>query len=454
MMNGAESLIRTLSGNGVDVCFANPGTSEMHFVAALDRVDTMRGVLVLFEGVATGAADGYGRMLDRPAATLLHLGPGLANGLSNLHNAMRAFSPIVNVIGDHATWHRHLDAPLTSDIEGAARPFSHWVRTTPNANRVAEDAAAAIAAALAAPGRVASLILPGDAAWDEVTVPLPNGGCMPMPYVAPRARPTDSAIATAAEMLRSGERTAIILAGQGTREGALAIAGKIAARTGCGLFMPSLTPRVAGGAGRTPVQRIPYARNLAIETFEGVRNIILIGGKAPVGFFAYPGKSSEYHAPGTHIHTLARIDDDIAYTLEALADAVGAAKASPAVSPFAPPAMPRGDITPDKIGNLIAALLPEQAIVVDEFVSTGRNFINVARTSQPHDWLMPTGGSIGFAMPVAVGCAIACPGPESHLPRKRWQRHVHAANSLDHGARGTGHPRVDLRQPEIPDFAQ
>lgn len=429
-MNGAESLIRTLAVNGVDVCFANPGTSEMHFVAALDRIDTLRCVLVLFEGVATGAADGYARMLDRPAATLLHLGPGLANGLSNLHNAMRAYSPIVNIIGDHATWHRHLDAPLTSDIESAARPFSHWVRTTPNANRVAEDGAAAIAAALTPPGRVASLILPGDAAWDEVTAPSVPGSVARLPAVAPRKRPPQQAIDAATEMLLSGRRTVIILAGQGTREAALATAGKIAAKTGTELFMPALTPRAANGAGRVPVTRIPYAWNLAAETFKTVENIILVGGKAPVGFFAYPDKPSEYYAPGTRIHTLARIDDDIPYALEALADAVGAARTVPQFSPLQPPAIPQGAITPEKLGNVIAALLPEQAIVVDESVSTGRNFINAARTAPPHDWLMPTGGSIGFALPVAIGCAIACPdrkviclesdGSGMYMPQSLW----------------------------------
>src|SRR5262252_5412825 len=167
-MNGAQRLLATLTRNGIEVCFANPGTSEMHFVAALDDAGGMRCVLGLFEGVLTGAADGYARMADRPASTLLHLGPGLANGLSNLHNAMRAQSPVVNVIGDHATYHRHLDAPLTSDIEGAARPFSHWVRTSPTADTLAADGAAAVAAALSAPGKVACLILPADAAWNEL----------------------------------------------------------------------------------------------------------------------------------------------------------------------------------------------------------------------------------------------------------------------------------------------
>ena len=146
-MNGAESLVRTLVGGGVEVCFANPGTSEMHFVAALDRVDGMRCVLGVFEGVVTGAADGYYRMADKPAATLLHLGPGLSNGLANIHNANKAMSGMINIVGDHATYHRHYDAPLTSDIEGLARPNWHWVKTSPDSKAIAGDGAFAIAAA-------------------------------------------------------------------------------------------------------------------------------------------------------------------------------------------------------------------------------------------------------------------------------------------------------------------
>ena len=166
-MNGAESLVRTLVAGGVDVCFSNPGTSEMHFVAALDRVEGMRCVLGLFEGVVTGAADGYFRMKGTPASTLLHLGPGLANGLANLHNAKKANSGIVNIVGQHATHHIGYNAPLTSDIEGLARPMSAWVRTSPDAKSVSADGAAAIAAARSAPPQIATLILPADTAWNE-----------------------------------------------------------------------------------------------------------------------------------------------------------------------------------------------------------------------------------------------------------------------------------------------
>ncbi len=217
-MNGAESLVRTLVGGGVDVCFSNPGTSEMHFVAALDRVAGMRCVLALFEGVATGAADGYARMAEKPAATLLHLGPGLANGLANLHNAMKAATPVVNIVGDHATYHRNYDSPLTSDIETAARPFSGWVKTSPDARHVAEDGAAAIAAAMTPPGQVATLILPGDTAWDE------GNGPAQVPAIPPRAQVSEDAVKESARVLRSGEPTVILLTGLALREKGLELA--------------------------------------------------------------------------------------------------------------------------------------------------------------------------------------------------------------------------------------
>ena len=271
--------------------------------------------------------------LTAPLSTLLHLGPGLANGLSNLYNAMRAFSPIVNIIGDHAIYHRHHDAPLTSDIESTARPFSHWVRTSSNADMVAADGAAAIAAASAAPGCIALLILPGDVAWNEVRTPLPDG-FVKMPVILPARAPPTPAVETAARLLRSGEKTAIILAGLGTREKTLEIAGRISEKTGAALYVPSLSPRVASGAGRVPITRIPYALTLAIETFSEIKNIILIGGKAPVAFFAYPGNPSECYQPGTRIFTLARVDDDISYALESLAHAVDAETTTTPVSKF------------------------------------------------------------------------------------------------------------------------
>ena len=435
-MNGAESLLTALLQNDVDVCFANPGTSEMHFVSALDRVGNMRCVLGLFEGVVTGAADGYGRMLNRPAVTLLHLGPGLANGLSNLHNAMRANSPIVNVIGDHASFHRQLDAPLTSDIEGAARPFSHWVRTSAGADSLALDAVAAVAAARSAPGRIASLILPADAAWNEVSIPPPNVSSIEL-ATAP-ARPPDAAIDTAATLLKSGGTTALILAGQATLQAPLEFAGMIGATCGTRLYSQTLTARISRGAGRVAIERIPYPIDQAVAFLQDVDNIILVGAKAPVGFFAYPGKPGRLFQPGTRIHELVGAEGDITYALDALADAVGARRTDLVTVDLDLPARPSGSITPEKIGQLLAATLPANAIVIDESITTGRRFFPATRSSQPHDWLLPTGGSIGFALPVAAGAAIACPerkvvclesdGSGMYMPQALW---THARESLN-----------------------
>ena len=433
-MNGAHSLLATLTGNGIDICFANPGTSEMHLVAALDQVTGLRCVLGLFEGVVTGAADGYARMTGRPAATLLHLGPGLANGLSNLHNAMRAQSPVVNVIGDHATYHRRYDAPLTSDIEGTARPFSHWVRTTADAGSVAADTAAAIAAARTAPGRVASLIMPADAAWTPLPgAPSPVLAAVPAP--PPAAEP---AVGAAARILRSSPAAALLLGPQATGQAALELAGQIAAVTGARLYSPTQNARITRGAGRVPVQRIPYPVDQAVALLADVQDLILVGAKAPVAFFAYPGKPSRLDPPGTRVHELARPDQDVPGALAALRDALDAGSAVPGRAGLSRPAIPGGAVTPAKIGAVLAALLPEDAVVVDESITTGRSFFADTAGSAPHDWLLGTGGAIGYALPCAAGAAIACPGRKvialesdgsgMYMPQALW---THAREQLD-----------------------
>jgi acetolactate synthase-1/2/3 large subunit len=425
-VNGAESLLGALTRNGIDVCFANPGTSEMHFVAALDHTKGMRCVLGLFEGVLTGAADGYARMADRPASTLLHLGPGLANGLSNLHNAMRAQSPVVNIIGDHATYHRHYDAPLTSDIEGTARPFSHWVRTSPNAESLAADAAAAVAAARTAPGRVASLILPADASWTPLTTEAsPAEAFVPTPPQVP-----DAAIEGAARILRSGGTAALILGPRATRELPLEQAGRIARATGARLYAPTHTARITRGAGRVPVRRVPYPADRAAAAFDDVQNIILVGAKPPIAFFAYPDKPSQLHRPGTRVCELARADQDVPGALTALCDALDAGGAAPERAGLSLPDRPTGALTPGKIGAVLAASLPENAIVVDESITTGPSFLTDTERCRPHDWILGTGGSIGYALPCAAGAAIACPdrkvvvlesdGSGMYMPQALW----------------------------------
>ena len=402
-MNGAESLVRTLVAGGVDVCFANPGTSEMHFVAALDKVDGMRCVLCLFEGVATGAADGYARMADKPASTLLHLGPGLSNGLANLHNAKRAQSPVVNIVGDHATYHRAYDAPLTADIEALARPVSNWVRTASDACSVAADGAAAIAAAHAAPGQVATLILPADMAWNE------GSGVASVPPAPPRPAVASAMVETAARILRSGEPTVLLLGGVSLRAECLALAGRIAARSGAQLLAQTFNARVERGAGRVPVERVPYFVDQALAVFKGVRHVLLVGARAPVAFVGYPGKPSALTPPGCDIQTLAAPWEDLTGALGALAEAIGAPSAA-ALPPDEPPPVPSGGaITSDAIAATLGALLPEGAIICDESLTTDQSFFPMTYAAPPHDWLQVTGGAIGDGLPLATGAAVACP---------------------------------------------
>ena len=399
-----EALVQTGGASEVDVCFANPGTSEMHFVAALDRIEGMRCVHGLFEGVVTGAADGYFRMTGKPASTLLHLGPGLANGLANLHNAKKARSAIVNIVGEHAGYHIRHDAPLTADIEGIARPVSHWVRTSPSSRDIAADGALAVEAARAAPGQIATLILPADTAWNEGTAPVTARAPQP------RAQVADDAVRAAAKALSQPD-AALMMGGIGVRDPAMVLAGRIAARTGCSIIGENASGRIERGAGRVVANRVPYVVDAALRMLGGLRQIVLVGAKAPVGFFAYPGKPSTLAPPECAITTLAEVGEDIVGALEALADALGARATPPAfVAPLAPPALPTGKVTLEGIAAVLGALLPEQAIVVDESVSSGRGFAALTTHAQPHDWLCVAGGAIGFGLPAATGAAIGAPG--------------------------------------------
>ncbi len=404
-MNGAESLVRTLVASGVDVCFTNPGTSEMHFVAALDKLPGMRCVLGLFEGVVTGAADGYYRMRGAPAATLLHLGPGLGNGLANLHNAKKAGSGIVNIVGEHARAHVALDAPLTADIEGIARPMSHWVRTATSAADVAGAGAAAVQAARSAPGQISTLILPADTAWGEA----PASAVATAP--APRQQVDAAAIRAAAQALRSGAPAALLLGGVGVHDQALLWAGRIAAKTGCKLLGEFNNARLERGAGRVAVQRVPYVVEQAVALLQDLRHIVLAGAKPPVSFFAYPGKPGLLADPACRFTELATVAQDIEAALEALADELGARHTAPAQGArFVPPALAPGAVALSGVAAVIGALLPAGCIVVDEAVSSGRSFAAQTTHAAPHDWLASMGGSIGFGLPVAVGAALACPG--------------------------------------------
>jgi acetolactate synthase-1/2/3 large subunit len=404
-MNGAESLLRSLVASGVEVCFTNPGTSEMHFVAALDRVPGMRAVLGLQENVVTGAADGYGRMTDGPASTLLHLGPGLANGLANLHNARRAHTPIVNIVGDHAVDHTHLDAPLTSDVEAVAAPFSHWVRTSKTSRAVGRDAAEAVAAARAHPGRIASLILPADASWNEPGVP-----AKALPVAAPSIAP-DETIAEIATRLQESERPALLLGGRALRGRALELAAAIGRETGARVVSDTFYGRLERGGDRAVIERLPYFPEQAAEAIADATDLILVHTKAPVGFFAYPDKPSRLTAPSTRVSTLAELEEDAEAALEALADRLGIGPLEPGAfrSTDPLPAMPEGELNPFTLAQAVAATMPENTIVVDEGATGGFFVLPITASAPAHDWLALTGGAIGFGMPSAIGAAVACP---------------------------------------------
>lgn len=402
-MTGAESVLRTLSAGGVQACFANPGTSEMHLVAALDRVPEVRPVLALFEGVASGAADGYGRMAGIPAATLLHLGPGLGNAFANLHNAYKARTPIVNVVGDHAVLHAPLGAPLASDVGAVARPVSDWYRSTRDARSAATDAAEAVATARSRGGQIATLVVPADAGWEASSGPSPA-----LPVVPPAPVP-EGAVEAAARALRSGKPAALLLGGAATRGPALRAAARIAAATGARLIHDTFPSRLERGAGIPRAQPLPYLTEMATEALAGLGQLVVCGTQAPVAFFAYPGRPSRLADPGTAVDVLAGPREDVTGALEALADALGASAEAP-VADAARPEPPSGALDAATIGAAVAALLPEGAIVVDESVTASAPIVQATAGAAPHDWLTLTGGAIGQGLPVATGAAVACPG--------------------------------------------
>ncbi|MDF7775302.1 acetolactate synthase large subunit [Sphingomonas sp. AOB5] len=402
-MNGAEALVNTLADQGVEICFANPGTSEMHFLAALEN-PRMKSVLCLFEGVCTGAADGYYRMADKPASTLLHLGPGLANGLANIHNAKRASVGMVNIVGEHSASHLKYDPPLTSDIEGLARPLSHWVRRAESAGSIAWDAATAVAKASEHPGQIATLILPGDTAWQDAGQPR-----LPAVTASPRKAPDAARIDKIAEVLRSGEPALIILANKSTRGRALELAGKVAAGTGCRLGSQFFTARIERGAGRVPLERIPYAVPQGQTFLSGFKHLITVETREPVAFFAYPDKPSLLKAPGTVVHNLADADEDSEAAFEMLIDALGLKGTAPRLQERIETPPPSGALNPQSIAHALAAALPEHAILVDESLTTGRESMGLTMGARPHDLINNMGGSIGYGTPVATGTALACP---------------------------------------------
>jgi acetolactate synthase I/II/III large subunit len=402
-MTGAEILVHTLLAGGVDTCFTNPGTTEMHLVAALDRIPEMRCVLGLFEGVVTGAADGYARIADRPAWTLLHLGPGLANGLANLHNASRAQTPVLNIVGQHATFHLRHDTPLTSDIEAIARPYSDWLRTSSSALQIGFDTADAIAAARKPPGRISTLIVPADVAWGEGRAPAAP------PRVTAASVPPCSSFEQAARMLRNGLPTAVLVSGNALYGAGLKNAGRITNATGAKLLAPYPFARIERGAGHPPVERVAYILEQAQAQLKEFRQLIVVGAPPPVAYFGSHNKDAIMTAPDCDIFSLAEPGQDLAASMEILAHTVSAHKIEPQRAMSFRPRLPAGEVTTQKIAEAVAALLPENAIVVDESMTSGRALLPATQGSPSHDWLGNTGGSIGIALPLALGASIASP---------------------------------------------
>ena len=416
-MTGAQALLATLVDAGVDVCFTNPGTSEMHFVQALDSVPGMRGVLAVFEGVATGAADGYARIAGKPAAVLLHLGPGLGNGLANLHNARRANTPVVCLVGAHATDHVRYDAPLQSDIEAAARTVSGWVHTSGTVRGLAGDVARAITASGRDGGQVATLVVPADLSWQTGGRPAAPEPAVTRPPAA--ARTLDEVAA----LLGSGDPPVLFLGGRALSERGLKAASRISAATGARLLAETFPARIEGGAGLPRVQRLAYFPDQADKQMAGIRQLILIGARSPVAFFGYPGRGGDLVPEECVVTALADRSQDTEAALEELAARV-AAGTEPVVSeagqegPRAGQPEPADEpLTAFNLAGVLAASLPDQAIVVDEGNTSSLGLPTALAGAARHSLLCLTGGAIGMGLPVATGAAVAAPD----RPVSRWR---------------------------------
>ncbi len=402
-MNGAESLIRTLVDAGVDICFANPGTTEMPMVRAIDEMVGMRAVLCLFEGVCTGAADGYARMAEKPGLTLLHLGPGFANGIAYLHDARRARSPIINLIGEHATWHLAADAPLNSDIESLARPVSAWVRRNKSAEELAADVAEAIETASMIPGRIATLIIPHDCQMDAAS------GTVKVRTIPRPPKVGEGAIRRAVETLVGDEQAVLFLGGYALRERGLKAAARVAEATGCKLMCETFPARWERGAGTPIVERLPYFPEQAIAAISPYKSVVLAGARSPVSFFGYPGSPSYFISPQQLQMTLATPDEDVVDALESLAEALSASLNTDQNTSLLLPPKPEGKISPQALSAAVAGLIPENAIVMDESNTSMAPFLTMSQSAARHTLLTQPGGAIGLGPPCATGAAIASP---------------------------------------------
>lgn len=405
-MNVSEAILRELVELGVEACFGNPGTSEMHLVASFDRVGGLRPILGLFEGVCTGAADGYARMAGKPAATLLHLGPGLGNGFANLHNARRGQSRMINLVGDHAIHHRKYDAPLQSDIHSIAKPVSDWIGDPVSGEDALTKTREAFDVAMRPNGGLSTLIVPADIAWSEM-----KGGAGHASRKKASAKPVDmKLVREAAEALKSGEPKLLLIGGHAGLERPLKLAAAIAEKTGARLFCDTFVPRLARGRGRPRPERVPYLGEMAVMMMKDFRHAVVVGTKAPVAFFAYPNKPSTFLAAECQVHSPWQIENDVVDVLSAIAEEVGAKVGDVAAGGGAPEIPGAGKLTVESFGNAVAALLPEGAVVSDEAITGGLWAYLATQNSPPHDWLSLTGGAIGDGIPMAVGAAVACPG--------------------------------------------
>ncbi len=430
-MNGAESLVRTLVAGGVETCFTNPGTSEMHLVAQLDRFAEIRCVLGLFEGVVSGAADGYARMAGKPACTLLHLGPGLANGLANLHNANRAQVPILNIVGQHASYHLGHSTPLESDIEALARPYSKWLRTSGASMGLGRDAAEALCAARLAPAGISTLIVPADVAWGE-------GGTVGEVSAPPTASlPESNSIGQAAALLRTGVRTALVLGGAALHGKGLAAAGRIAAGANVKLLAPYPFARMERGAGLPCVDRIPYVFEQAVERLKEFSQMILVGAAAPRSYFATQGRSTVPTSSHCVIHKLVRTEEDCAGALEKLAEALGLSNGRIQTQERKVAGLPTGEITLPGLAAVVAGLLPENVIVVDESMTSGHAMM-AASAGVPPSRLAGQHRRIDRNRHAACcWCSRRLPFAACALSLGGRQWNVHPTGVVDHGARRT-----------------
>ena len=402
-MNGAESLVQTLLASGVKVCFANPGTSEMHFVHALDQHPEMRCILCLFEGGVSGAADGFYRMSGEVAATLLHLAPGFGNAFANLHNARKAQSGVLNIMGDHADYHLRFEAPLKGDTVGIAQAVSHWTRVSSSAGKVASDAAEAVQAARAKGGQIATLILPANTAWEEAS------GLAVAPPPTPLRRPSLVEVTAAARALRD-PGAILMVDGPALFTDLGLLAKRVAKACGARLMQPFFVSRFRRGAGAVKIERMAYRIEDNQKLLAGAPSLVLCGTARPAGFFAYPGLPSTPDDPDTRLIELCSREMDIEWTLRALAAELGEADLGP--DDFVPedrPALADGLVTMAKVGESIAALMPEDTVMVDEGITASAHLAPALRRGPGHDVLTITGGSIGFGLPNAVGAAVACP---------------------------------------------